>query len=217
MTNLVDEFFKRNLSESESQDLDQLLEGSPQEAGRFAERMKREYFSLGLPAPQLPKHLAHSSSAAGLSPLVSTLVAGGLLSAAALTWWLWPEPKAAILAPSAPAPLVATVAPAPQTRTLPALPPPAIPQAVTSSTEAGNRLNVVVDLDAQAPVKVCVLDPKDQSVRVLYEGTLPAGKWSLRWDGKLTDGSRAPAGDYRIEVESGAHRMTRTVSIAPAH
>jgi hypothetical protein len=215
MTNLVDEFFKRNLTESESQDLDQLLEHSPQEAGRFAERMKQEYFSLGLPAPQLPKRLAHSGSTAGLSPLVSTLVAGGFLSAAALTWWFWPESKASILAPSAPAPVAATVAP--PTRTLPILPPPAIPQAVTSSTEAGNRLNVVVDLDTQAPVKVCVLDPKDQSVRTLYEGTLPAGKWSLRWDGKLSDGSRAPAGDYRIEVESGAHRMTRTVSIAPAH
>jgi FlgD Ig-like domain len=216
MTNLVDEFFKRNLSESEAQDLEQLLGHSPDEASRFAERMKQEYLSLGLPAPQLPRHLAHTASA-GLSPWVSTLVAGGFLSAAALTWWFWPAPKAALLAPVPPAPLTATVAITPHAKALLSPPPPAIPEPVTGSTEAGNRLNVVVDLDAAAPVKVSVLDPKDQAVRVLYEGTLQAGKWSLRWDGKCADGSRAPAGDYRIEVESGAHRMTRTVSIAPAH
>ena len=95
-------------------------------------------------------------------------------------------------------------------------PPPAVPEPVTAETREGNRLNVVVDLDAEAPVKVRVLNSQEKSLRVLYEGTLQAGRWSLKWDGKLEDGSRAPAGDYRIEVESGSHRMVRTVSIASA-
>ena len=93
--NLIDEFFKRDLTESESQDLDQLLEHSPEEATRFAARMEKEYFSLGLPAPQMPKGMITQISSTLWSPGVSALVAGGFLSAGrALSWWLWPSPKA---------------------------------------------------------------------------------------------------------------------------
>jgi hypothetical protein len=212
--NLTDEFFKRNLTESESEDLDHLLEHSPEEASRFAARLQQEYFSLGLPAPRMPKSMITQISTSLWSPGLSALVAGGLLSAAALTWWWWPSPRAAVPAPIPPA-LRTAAPPQPFVKSLLA-PPPAVPEAVTGETREGNRLNVVVDLDAQAPVKVRVLNPQEQSVRVLYDGTLPAGRWSLKWDGKLADGSRAPAGDYRIEVESGSHRMVRTVSIASA-
>lgn len=217
--NLVDEFFKRNLTEPEAEALDHLLEQSPEEASRFAQRAEQEYFSLGLPAPQLPAHLIPPLVPAGLSPLLSTLLAGGFLSVAAMTWWFWPTPKPVLLAPSparesVPMPKAALPAAVPVKEALTA-PPPAIPEPVTTATREGNRLNVVVDLDNPAPVKVGVFDPQGRWVRTLYAGNLAAGRWALRWDGKLADGSRAPAGEYQIEVESGSHRMVRAVSLAP--
>ncbi|HET9869533.1 MAG TPA: FlgD immunoglobulin-like domain containing protein [bacterium] len=207
---LVDEFFKRDLNESEAQALDSLLEGSPEESARFAGLLEKEYFSLGLPAPQMPSRL--EVPLPGPSPLLQALAVGALLSAAAVTWWLWPAPKAALVAPRAALP-AATVP-----HRLPALPapPPAVPEEVTGPSPAGDRLNVVVDLDDPAPVEVDVLGAQGGPLRVLYQGTLPAGRWSVKWDGRLADGSPAPAGDYRIQVLSGESRMTRTVSVAPA-
>ena len=42
---------------------------------------------------------------------------------------------------------------------------------------------------------------------------LPGTKWSLHWDGLLDNGSKAPAGKYNIQVQSGSSKMSKTVSI----
>ncbi|HEY5039854.1 MAG TPA: hypothetical protein VIJ93_12350, partial [bacterium] len=54
MINLVDEFFKRNLTEPEAQGLDELLEKSPEEAMKFGDNLRREFLAAGLSVPPCP-------------------------------------------------------------------------------------------------------------------------------------------------------------------
>ncbi len=209
MKNLVNEFFNRNLTEAEGQNLEELLGKSPEEALRFAEKMKQEYLAMGLPVPTVPNNfgLPHPGlSLAKLALLAATFSAG------LLAWSLWPQAPLKI-SPAA-VPLEKAVIPATLSRTKAPLPPPIeIPQRLTGFMAEGNRLSVVVELDKPAPVEVCIVGTKDQTVRTLYQGSLSPGKWSIHWDGLLSDGSPAPSGDYRIEVKSGATEMSKNVSI----
>ena len=213
MKNLVDEFFNRNLSEAQAQELEDLLGDSPEEASRFGEKMRLEYLALGLPVPTIPRHLAHSST--GLSVAKLALLAAAF-SGGILAWSFWPHPafKTAVTAPAVEKELVPAILPRVKTQLPP--PPVQVPQRLAGTTAEGNRLSVVVELDKPAPVEVCILDPKDRMVRNLYQGSLASGKWSIHWDGLLSDGSPAPAGNYRIRVKSGAAEMSKNVDIEGA-
>ena len=217
MNLLVDEFFKRNLTDMEAQSLEDLLEKSPEEALRFGERMKREYFAMGLPVPEIPRNLRMIP--ASTSRFVLSLWGMSLLAAAGvLLWHYWPSnpnnlPKTETPSMMAPNPIpvesqrrVWSAAPLPP-------PPLQIPQKLTGTGGEGNRLSVVVELEKSAPVRVFILDGTGKPVRSLFDGDLQEGKWSIRWDGLLNDGSRAPAGDYRIRVQSGASEMNKSVRI----
>ncbi len=210
MTNLVNEFFSRNLTEAEAQSLEDLLGNSSEEALRFGEKMKQEYLAMGLPVPMIPKNfgLPHPALSLTKLALLATTFSAGILA-----WSLWP--KAVLETAQTATPLEKVVIPATLSRPKVILPPPPlqVPQRLTGSTAEGNRLSVVVELDKPAPVEVCILDPKEQTVRTLYQGSLAPGKWSIRWDGLLSDGSQAPTGDYRIRVKSGATEMSKNVSI----
>src|SRR5581483_9435612 len=129
-----------------------------------------------------------------------------------LAWSLWSKPEVKISNPMPP--VEKAVIPSALPRHQVELPPPPVqaPQRLNGSAE-GNRLSVVVELEKPAPVEVCILDPKDQRVRTLYQGSLPSGKWSIHWDGLLSDGSQAPTGNYRIRVKSGTAEMSKNVSI----
>lgn len=205
MTNLVEEFFKRDLSETEAQALEDLLERSSGDALRFGEKLRGEYLSLGLPDPQtIPPSVATApQSLAWVKAFLLAAAFGGL---ATTVWRL--ETKPAIV------PVPHAVAPSNLTRHREELPPPpvVIPERLTSTAE-GNRLSVVVELGKAAPVQVSILGPNHQNVRSLFDGNLQPGKWSLHWDGLLDDGSKAPAGDYHIQVRSGSSEMSKTVSI----
>ncbi|HXL73342.1 MAG TPA: hypothetical protein VN963_06925, partial [bacterium] len=91
MINLVDEFFKRNLTEAETQSLEELLEKSPEASSCFGEMIHQEYVSLGLPEPKIPKNF-HSPvsipTTAWLGPVLGLSVLVGLGS---LAWWMWPR------------------------------------------------------------------------------------------------------------------------------
>jgi hypothetical protein len=220
MTNLVDQFFQRNLSEAEAQSLEELLGRSPEDALRLGEKMKQEYLAMGLPLPTLPKHFGPSLPGTGLPLLKSALLAAVLAGAGAFTWWFWSKPALQATVPLAsvekqalPETLPREVLARPQDKLPP--PPLEIPQRLTGSGVEGNRLSVVVELESPAPVEVRILDPKDQPVRTLYQGNLEAGKWAIHWDGFLADGSKAPGGDYRIQVKSGSTEMSKNVSIEP--
>ena len=220
MTNLVDEFFQRNLTEAEAQSLEELLGKSPEDALRLGEKMKQEYLAMGLPLPVLPKHLAYPLPGTGLPLLKAALLAAALVGAGTLAWRFWPGPALQTALPlvSVEKPAIARVLP-PEVihRSEAKLPPPPleIPERLTGSTAEGNRLSVVVELENAAPVEVRIFDPKDQPVRTLYQGNLEAGKWAIHWDGLLSNGSKAPGGDYRIQVKSGSTEMSKNVSIEP--
>jgi hypothetical protein len=210
MTNLVDTFFTRNLTEAEAEALDQLLEKSPGEALRMGERMRVEYLALGLPEPVMPRRFypPHPGLSLGKLFLLAAVCSTGIL-----TWVFWPKPVLKMTEPALPA--IKAVAPLAVAKPQAKLPPPPlqIPQRLMGTSDEGNRLSVVVELDKPAPVEVNILNTQDQVVRALYQGVLPSGKWSIRWDGLLSDGTRAPAGEYHIQVQSGTTQMSKAVSI----
>jgi len=210
MTNLAEEFFKRDLTEAEAQELEELLENSPEDALRFGQGLERQYLSLGLTVPVIPSHFGPAIPKAGWGLLKTLLAVVTLTGAGLLTWTYWPNPKAVISVP-APKPILPQALSRPKAQ----LPPPPIelPQRLTGTSQEGNRLSVVVELDHAAPVQVRIFDPLNHEVRDLYQGSLQPGKWAIHWDGLLTDGSKAPAGSYRIEVQSGTAEMSKNVSI----
>ncbi|MCL7462236.1 flagellar hook assembly protein FlgD [Pseudomonas sp. NW5] len=62
-----------------------------------------------------------------------------------------------------------------------------------------------IQLDSPADsVKVTITDGAGQVVRQYDLGELEAGVESFTWDATLDDGSIAPAGSYRVSVESSA-------------
>jgi len=215
MINLAEEFFKRNLTETESQSLEELLEKSPEASSRFGEMLHLEYLSLGLSEPKIPQNFRSPISVSPTSWLgsilgFSTLVGLVLVS---LAWWMRPhsELTAPTLSVSLPQkPMAAEVS---QNSAVLAPPPIEVPQRLGDNSIEGNRLSVVVELDKPAPVQICIFDPKDQKIRDLYHGVLPSGKWSVHWDGLLSNGVQAPVGNYRIQVQSGTTEMSKNVSI----
>lgn len=218
MSNLLtEEFFKRDLTEAEAEAMDHLLENSTEDALRFGENLKAEYLALGLAVPEIPKHwgLPHPA-ASGLSLVKAALTALLLAGAGALAWH-YGGPAASMKTETA-IPVLPAPAPAMVRHEAPLPPPPIeIPQRLEGASEEGGRLSVVVEMDKAAPVKVTILNGQDQPVRALYNGVLSAGKWSLHWDGLTADGSKAAPGGYRIKVESGSSRMSKTVSIEPGN
>ena len=210
MTNLVDTFFNRNLTEAEAQALDELLEKSPEDALRLGEKMRLEYLAMGLPEPMIPRNFGPPHLG---FPFAKLILLAAACSTGILTWALWPKTLLKTTEPDMP--VMKVVAPLAVSKPEAKLPPPPlqIPQRFLGSQSEGNRLSVVVELDKPAPVQVCILNPKNQKVRDLYQGVLPSGKWSVHWDGLLSDGSQAPAGNYNIQVKSGAAEMTKNVSV----
>jgi len=205
MTNLIDEFFKRNLTEGESQALEDLLEKSGPDALRFGQKMRGEYLALGLPDPQAPSLSAPTASHT-LTWMKAFLLTAALAGLGTTSWWYWSKPAIVTLAPA----VVPKAVSRPPEKLLP--PPVMIPERLASTAE-GNRLSVVVELEKPSPVRVSILDPHNQTVRALFTGSLKPGKWSLHWDGLLDNGSKAPAGNYRIQVKSGSTEMSKTVRI----
>lgn len=60
-----------------------------------------------------------------------------------------------------------------------------------------------IDLNGPAEqVQVHIKDSGGQVVRSMDLGSLAAGEHTLDWDGLLADGTEAPAGSYRFEVEA---------------
>jgi hypothetical protein len=208
MTNLVEEFFKRDLTEAEADGLEKLLENSPEDALHFGQNLEQQYLALGLTVPVIPSHFGPALPKAGFGLLKALVTAVTLAGAGAMGWHYWP--RATVFLPTQ-KPIL------PQTLSRPKakLPPPPIelPQRLTGTSSEGNRLSVVVELDHLAPVQVRILDSENRMVRDLYQGSLQAGKWAIRWDGLLTDGSKAPSGNYRIQVQSGATEMSKNVDI----
>jgi hypothetical protein len=209
MADVVDKFFREDLTEAEEQALSDALWTSDEHALRFGGLAEEAYARYGLPEPSSAGPGAGASSL-GTWGVVLLVVVGTALYCLRKPAEV-PPPEPVVVVPSA-APLAEgrPKAPAvkPKPRPRPAVPAPTVPPA-TSYT----LLKVVVTQDATGPVVVRVLSPGGEEVRRMYDGTLAAGQWAFRWDGKLADGMMARPGTYTIEINNGRTVQTRKVLV----
>ena len=63
------------------------------------------------------------------------------------------------------------------------------------------------------PVTLSVYNLMGQRMATLVNKQQTAGSHRLQWNGKLTNGSQAPAGIYILRLETGAQIMTRKISL----
>ena len=63
--------------------------------------------------------------------------------------------------------------------------------------------SIELSLPAAADVRADLFDVNGRLVRSLVGGTLPAGLHRISWDGRLTNGTRAPAGRSWMRLSSG--------------
>jgi len=214
MVDLVQAFFERELSESEADLLGKLLRESPDSALRFEGLLETHYLATGLPSPQLPSSLQKLAPAAGK---LGALGWAGLVVAVAagvglLAWKFWPVSEIAqpaIIQPLAPAARAKALAPKIIMKTLSA----PVRTAPTAPSAVGEELSVVVDTPEKSLVTVRVLNAAGQEVRHLFTGFVDPGQRSFQWDGNLSAGEPAPAGSYKIDVQTGASHQTKDIRV----
>lgn len=68
-------------------------------------------------------------------------------------------------------------------------------------------------LTEDGTIKLRILNPVGQTVRVLYQGEQKAGFHKIDWDGKDESGNEIASGVYFIRLEAGALQLTKTMII----
>lgn len=76
-----------------------------------------------------------------------------------------------------------------------------------------SRMQVRFSLPATQPVQVAVYDLRGHRVRVLLDGTLPAGGHELGWDGRDAQGGTLASGTYFLRLQSGGRVLTQRMSL----
>lgn len=219
MADLIQAFFERDLSEDEHEALASLLAESPEAALRYEGLLEASYLLTGLPQPSLPRGLrtlGHPGSGGWMGGSALTKIFIIALAGAAI-WKFWPfhalkapEPTALTVPVGLSASSAKIVGPKIASKPFSAS---QIPSSATGATRDGKELSVVVDSPQSALVTVRILDGSNREIRTLYTGFVQAGERSFRWDGLLSDGQPAPAGDYRIDVQSGASHQIKNIVI----
>lgn len=83
----------------------------------------------------------------------------------------------------------------------------------TGYLKSGGTLNAAVDVPSGSQrVAVQVKDAAGQIVRTLDLGVPPAGLAKFAWDGKLSGGADAPAGQYTLEAKALVNGKTEAAS-----
>ena len=213
MSDLIHDYFEKDMTEAEKDELGRLLQSSPEASREFAALAERRYAETGLPEPRWP-------GSWGTALPVSLKVAGAALILVSLALLVCKGPEW-IGGRDAVAPAVDLSA-LPENREEPRTARPAAPQAPTNVTPEsfveGRRctgLLAVVDKQTPAPARVRVVDAAGREVRVLYDGTLPKGTWVFRWDGRLDSGASPQSGAYVIEVLSAGKTLRQPVTLDP--
>ncbi len=75
------------------------------------------------------------------------------------------------------------------------------------------RTQVRFSLPATQAVQVAVYDLRGHRVRVLVDGTLPAGAHELGWDGRDAGGGTLASGTYFLRMQSGGRVLTQRMSL----
>lgn len=63
-------------------------------------------------------------------------------------------------------------------------------------------------------IRLTIYNITGQAVRTLAEGRYPAGRHSLRWDGKNEAGQMSPSGIYFFELHGGDQKLVRKMMLA---
>ncbi len=241
MMDLVEEYFKRDLTAREEAQLARLLAGSPEAAQKMAEGMAALYGASGQTVPAWPESPLPASQwkdsrhwiKLALFLLLNLAVLGllirgmqALLQRPASAPAAGVETSALVLeepvksahkaAPrkNHPAPPPAQAEPS-----LPSLPPPVpvvapeTPPPFGDSGREFEQLSVVVNNPQPGLATIKVFDSQHELIRRLYTGILPSGAQTIVWDGRTDGGSAAPAGTYQVEIQSGENVIRGEVKV----
>jgi hypothetical protein len=227
MADLIQEFFKRDLRESELDALEELLGKKPEEALRFEGLLENYYLvRVGLPKPQFPRSLQRVPGIKGLSKAWWTGLGGwlgfGALAfagtLAATVYHHYASAPSLALSPSPTATPMASLMPTSTPITHRSLALPVLGSVQPNRVQPGAKgddLSVVVTAPKESLVTVRMLDAAGQELRVLFSGFVQPGNWAFKWDGMLLDGKMAPPGDYEIHVQSGGFQQSKKIKIRP--
>ena len=214
MTDLIEQFFKRDLTEAEENALAESLRSDDGSAGKFGRSLDEAYARTGLPDPggSGPEGPAEPSNPTGAGPWI--LGGVGIAILACMGWVAFqmvhtcPVPAAQVAPMTAPAPVEVESA-EPKVR-------PGRPKGVERAMPANQAfklVKVVVNQASEGPVSVIVVGPKGNLVQNLYQGDLKSGKWSFGWDGRRLDGSAVSAGTYTVEIHTALGLQSREVVV----
>jgi len=225
---LSKEFFERDLTEAEENQLAEQISASPESAMQFADRAQAAYKATGLPKPNWNGTSHH----VGKSILGSSLLLRGFLACALVggaAWWLTSQsktPSVSVSSQVAPAVVESTnqvvveeevaqpIAAAEEIAPVEALKPPGMvkPQAYSSNRKY-EGLNVIVSQEKAGLVTVRVLDENHKEVRLLYAGMIQPGDWTFTWEGRAENGAAATPGVYLVETQSGRTVLQKRVQL----
>ncbi len=239
MNDLVEEYFKRELSAPEEAQLTRLLDQSPDAASRMADRMAELYRQSGQAEPQWAEHALPTSfwsSIGSWIPLsLLALLNLGLIALLVHLVGIFlnyhsPMPASSVTRlPEDHPSLELRVVPVEKkaSRIPPALsvpvpsfsysspPVPPVPTASNLSVRGKQfeQLSMVVDNPEAGLATVRVFDADHVLIRHLFNGMLPAGKQIFTWDGTTDSGTPAPPGAYSFEIQSGERTIQSKVRI----
>jgi hypothetical protein len=228
MTNMIDKYFREDLTEAEEKILGEELLRSEESANRFAALAEQKYHSYGLPEP-----VWQGGGQAGGSFLrtwgkLILLLLGGLAVFGVTGWAMLRcvRQQASAEVPTVTAPLMETNAPIEKPRvSKPAasiaaqkivaqvVGAPPTPVVADSSPTQGKGLQIVFHMITEGRAAIRVLNPTGVEVRRLFDGNMKTGSWSVDWDGRLTDGRPATPGLYHVEVMTNGITKVREVRI----
>jgi len=199
MTDLKDQFFKRDLDDQEFEALGRELEASPEASLGMAQRAEAAYLATGLPQPLLPGSRSHRGLLMGLG--------GAVVLAGLAAWAFWPaeeQESSMALIPQGEYRQAAEPASAP------AAPAPAQAQASLDAQvdSAAKVLWVTVRNPRPSQARIRLFDMNGSVLAVLHDGPLERGDHNFSWDGK----AMAP-GSYRLELSCDGVVQTRMLKV----
>lgn len=228
MTDLIEKYFREDLTEGEEKTLSDQLLHSEDSASRFGALAEQKYVSYGLPEPVLNGPDATGGGFLRTWGRCLLLMLAGLSIFGAAGWVILcaMRQQATGDVPNISAPTLGAIAPIEKPLVSKHEVPVGVKKIVQQIVEApptpvmtdrepakGKSLQIVFRMLAEGRAAIRVLSPSGTEVRRLFDGDMKTGSWSVDWDGRLSDGRPAQPGLYRVEVETNGVVKSREVRI----
>jgi hypothetical protein len=228
MTDLIEKYFREDLTEGEEKKLSEELLHSEDSASRFGALAEQKYVSYGLPEPVLNGPDATGGGFLRTWGRCLLLVLAGLSIFGAAGWVILcaVRQQATGDVQSVSAPTLGAIAPIEKPLVSKHEVPVGVKKIVQQIVEApptpvmtdreparGKGLQIVFHMITEGRAAVRVLSPSGIEVRKLLDGNMKTGSWTVDWDGRLPDGRPAQPGLYRIEVQTNGTVKSRDVRI----